>query len=138
SAAQPRIEAPFFGNAGGREAAVIVCRIQQAVAWQGENLAVYRTKQRARVTLLKIGAASAADQKAIASECHAAAVQHISHAGFGMARRAAGLQRMLPKADGLTVTEVKVGAGGAAPCGNGYSAATALPVQACAGDMIRM
>src|SRR5216683_2808817 len=71
-AAEPRVEATLLGDAGYREATVIMRRVEQAIVRKAEDAVMHRAIHRRRVTLLEIGAPAAADQQAIAGERHAA------------------------------------------------------------------
>ena len=61
--AEPRVVELLLADAGGGEAAVVVAGIEQALVRQREDLSAHRAEQRARVALLEVGAAAAADQQ---------------------------------------------------------------------------
>ena len=63
-AAEPRIEALLLGDAGHRQAAIIMGGIQQTGVGQREELQMHRAIQRTRIALLEIRAPAAADQQA--------------------------------------------------------------------------
>jgi len=113
-AAEARIETPFLADAGHRQAAVIMRRIEQAIVRQGEDLLLHRAVHRLRVALLEIGPPAAPDQEAIAGERHAAIVEHIGQAAIGMAGRPAHLQVPPAKGDHVVRHQIAVGRLGAA------------------------
>ena len=127
-AAQPRIEAPLFGDAGHREAAVIVRRIEQAGRRQRQDLAAHRAVHCARVALLEIGAAAAPDQQAIAGERHALVVEDIRHTTQGMTGRRADLEIAGAELHAIAVREIAVAAFGSAGGGE-RDRAPQLPLQ---------
>ena len=66
-----RIETLFLADARHRQAAIIVRGIKQTALRQREQRAVDGAIHGARIALLEIGAAAAADEQAIAGERHA-------------------------------------------------------------------
>ena len=92
-AAEARIEAALLGDARHREAAVVVRGIEQARRRQRQDLALHRAVHRARVALLEVGAAAAADQQAVAGERHALVVEHVGDAAVRVPGRRAHLER---------------------------------------------
>ena len=108
-AAQPGIEPLLLGDAADREATIIVCRIEQAVLGQREDARADRAIEGARIALLEVGAAGAADQQAIAGEGHALIVEHIGDAARGVAGRRPDLERPLAELDAVAVLQQPVG-----------------------------
>ena len=70
--------------------------------------------RRARIALLEIGAAAAADEQAIAGERHALVVQHVRHAPVRVAGGRADFDVAPAEHDTVAVADVAVRAGGAA------------------------
>ena len=113
-AAEARVEMPLLADAGRGQPAIIMRRIEQTIVGQGEDLLMHRAVHRARIALLEIGPAAAADQQAIAGEGHAPVVEHIGQAAAGMARRLAHLQIAPAKGDHVVGHQIAVGPRGAA------------------------
>ena len=86
-AAKARIKLPFFRYAGNGQSAVVVSRIEKTVIWQREYLLMDRAVHRAGIALLKVRAATTADEQAIAREGHAPVIQDESQASAGVAGR---------------------------------------------------
>ena len=74
-------------------------RIEQAGLGQREDARAHRAVERARIALLEVGAAAAADQQAVAGEGHALVVEHVGQAAVGVAGRGAHLERRRPNVD---------------------------------------
>src|SRR5262249_31074640 len=107
------------------ETAVVVRGVEQARGRQGENLAAHRAVHLSRVALLKIGAAAAPDQQAIAGERHALVVENVGYASAGVSGRRANLDIALAELDSVAVGKIAVGALGAARSGERDGAAQA-------------
>ncbi len=137
-AAEPRIELLLLGDAGGGEAAIVVRRVEQAALGQGEDARPHGAIQSARVALLEIGAARAADHDAVAGEGHALVIEHVGNAAAGMAGRGADLERTAAKLDTLAVGQQAIGARGARCRREGDAAAELLLEQPGAGHMVGM
>ena len=86
----------------------------EAGGGQREDLASHRPVHRARVALLEIGAAAAADQQAIAGEGHAAVVEHIGETAVGMAWGGAHQEPPAAEPDDIVLPQIAVGPLGAA------------------------
>jgi len=112
-----RVVELLLADAGRREAAVVVCRVDQAIVRKREDLLAHRAIERTSAALLEIGAAAAADQHRVAGEGHRAVVEHVREAAVGVARRCARFQMALAEIDALTGLQVPVRALGAACCG---------------------
>ena len=109
-AAQARIELLLLGDAGRGEPAIVVRRIEQAGLGQREDARAHRAIERARVALLEVGAARAADQDAVAGEGHALVVEHVGDAAVGVAGRRAHFERAPAERDAVAVGQQPVGA----------------------------
>ena len=137
-AAQPRIELLLLGDAGGGEPAIVVRRIEQAGLGQREDARPHRAVERARVALLEVGAARAADHDAVAGEGHALVVEHVGDAAVGVAGRGAHFQRAAAELDAVAVAELAVDARGAGRGREGDAAAELLLQQPGAGHVVGM
>ena len=109
-AAEARVEALLLGHAGHGEAAIVVRRIEQAGLGQREDARAHRAVERARVALLEVGAARAADHQAVAGEGHALVVEHVGDAAVGVARRRAHFEGAPAERDPVAVLQQPVGA----------------------------
>ncbi len=114
-AAEPWIEAALLGDAGHREAAVIMRRIEQAIVGQVEDLVVHRAIYRRRVALLEIRATAATDRQAIAGKGHAAVIQYIGQAAVGMPRGRANHKPPATEGYHIVLCQVAVGTRCATP-----------------------
>src|ERR1700682_5843198 len=111
---EARVVDLLLADAGDGEAAIVVARIDQAAIGRREDLLSHRAIQRARVGLLEIGAAAAADEERIAGECHRAVVEHVGGAAPGVAGRCSRLEVPLAERYFPGRLEVDIGAAGAA------------------------
>ena len=137
-AAKPRIELLLLGDAGRGEAAIVVRRIEQAGLGQREDARAHRAVERARVALLEVGAARAADQHAVAGEGHALVVEHVGDAAVGVAGRRPHLERAAAEGHAVAVWQQPIGARGAARLGERDLAAEPLLQQPGAGHVVGM
>src|SRR5262249_326375 len=133
---EARIEAPLFFDAGHRETAIVVRRIEQAPGRQTQDLAPHRAVHGPGVALLEIGASAAADQQAVAGERHALVVEHIRDATLRVSRRGAHLEIALAELHAIAVSQIAVGPGRAAGCGDADLAAATFPEEPRAGDVV--
>ena len=112
--------------------------IEQARRREAQDLAADRAIHGARVALLEIGAAAAADQQAVARECQALVVEDVSDAPLRMAGGRAHFEVAVAEAHAVAVLEVAVGALRAARFRESDAAADALAQEPCARHMVRM
>src|SRR5437762_1519350 len=134
----PRIVLLLLGDAGRGEAAIVVRRIEQAGLGQAEDAAAHRTVERARIALLEIGAARAADHDAVAGEGHALVVEHVGDAAVGVTGRRPHLERAAAERDPVAILQRAIGTGRAARLREGDLAFLALLQQPGAGHMVGM
>jgi hypothetical protein len=135
-AAQARVVALLFGHAGDGEAAVVVCRVEQAGRRQRQDLFPHRAEQRAGAALLEVGAPATADQQAVAGEGHALVVEHEAHAAAGVARSGPRFEAAAAEGDAVTVVQQPVGVLRGRRLGQHDLAAAAQLQQPGAGDMV--
>ena len=133
---EARVVQLLLADAGDGQAAVVMPGIDQAALRQREDLLAHRAEQRARVAILEVGAAAAADEERIAGERHRAVVEHVAHAAAGVAGGRARFEAGCAKTDLLPGLEVAVGALRAARARHGDAAAEPLLQQPGAGDVV--
>ena len=122
-AAQARVVAPLFRHAGHRQAVVVMARVDQAGRRQREQLLMHGGIEARRAALLKIGAAAAADQQAVAAESTAFIVEHVTQAAVGVAGRGAHAKPTRTELDAVAVLEQAVRALGRSGARQGDAAA---------------
>ena len=126
----------FLAHARHREAAIVMAGIDQALLGEREDLAAHRAVERARIAVLEVGAAAAADEKRIARERHRLVVEHVGEARVRVASggprlEVAGAERQL-----LLRLQIEVRPFGTTLRCHGDAAAELLLEQPCAGDMV--
>ena len=136
--AEPWIEAPLFSDTGHGQAAIVMRRVKEACRRERQNLTSHRPVHFTRVALLEIGAATAANEQAVAGEGDAFVIQNISDASSRMPRGGSRLEIAFPELNTVTVPQVAVGPFGAGLCAECDLAAETALEQPCAGHMVRV
>src|SRR5438094_3455355 len=121
-----RVVELLLAHARQREAAIVVAGVDQALIGEREDLAAHRAVERARIAVLEVGAAAAANEKRIARERYRLVVEHVGEARVRVASggprlEVAGAERRL-----LLRLQIEVRAFGAARRRHGDAAAELL------------
>ena len=136
AAAEARIEPALLVDSGDSAAFVVVGRIDEGRAGEGEQLAVDGAVELVRVALLEVGAPAAADEEGVAGERHGAVAEHEADAARGVAGGLEDGEPVGAEVELVAVLDEDVGAANAGALGDDRGGADALAQRAEGGDVI--